>query len=568
MPTKVQELFQQLKYDRQDRKTKAVARSTLRGKSARAFISQPIVHNVGSAQKGLQLADGNFLVAGYLIRDPDEPIWNIEADNLTFQKKAQGFFWLDHLAANGSVDCCLTAREWFANWLVRFGDGHSFAWTPELAGARIICMINHAIILMGNTSEEAQRNYFASISHHARFLKKRWQYAPEGLPRFQALVGYVYSALALEEFTKDLKYALRALTGECESYFAQDGGIPTRNPEELLDIFTLLVWVDQGMTSASFQPDRALLNAIEIIAPAIRTLRLGDGTLAEFHGGQSSAAARIDQIIEDSGARATFTAEEIMGYSRIEKRASVLIMDTGQAPDADRHTHSYDCTLAIEFSSGEYPVFKSTGPGHELSDLQKRGNQAATAFTVASLQPVFTKAVDQHDTLPTAWLPKRHVTCVRSESLLDATAIITATHTGHRSDYGLIYERKLEMISNGYALSGKDRFYCEKEKDQRRFNKAILKREVQTIPFVAVFHIAPDVKAALDLGGTTVSLQLPNNEMWIFKVAGGILALNDSMYFTSERIKPRATKQIVVTSHVVNYEGEINWMLTRLESLH
>lgn len=519
---------------------------------------------MGSAQKGLQLADGNFLVAGHLIRDPDEPIWNVEADNRAFQEKAQGFFWLDHLAANGSVVCCLTAREWFADWLVRFGEGHSFAWTPELAGARIISMINHAIILMGNTSEEAQRNYFASISHHARFLKKRWQYAPEGLPRFQALVGYVYSALALEEFAKDLKHALRALTGECESYFSHDGGIPTRNPEELLDIFTLLVWVDQGMTSASFQPDRALLNAIENIAPAIRTLRLGDGTLVEFHGGQSSTAARIDQIIDDSGARATFTADEVMGYSRIEKSTSVLIMDTGQAPNTGRRTQSFDCTLAIEFSSGECPVFKSMGPGHALSDQQKRDNQAATAFTVSSLPSGFAGTAKNSDNLPTAMSPDRDVTCIRSESLLDATGIITASHAGYRSNFGMTAERRLELVSNGYALSGKERFYCATDKDRRRLDKAMLKLERQSIPFIAVFHIAPDVKAALDLGGAAVSLQLPNNEMWIFKAAGGILALKDSMYFTSERIGPRATKQIVVTSHVVNYEGKINWMLTRL----
>ncbi len=566
MSTKVQELYQQLKYDHRDRKTKAVARSTMRGKIAKAFISQPMAHNIGSAQKGLQLADGNFLVDGLLVRDPDEPIWNVEPDNPAFQKKAHGFFWLDHLAANGSLDCCLTARSWFADWLVRFGDGHSFAWTPELAGARIISMINHAIMLMGNTTGEAQKNYFASISHHARFLKKRWQYAPEGFPKFQALVGYVYSALALEEFSKDLKPALQALTGECESYFTQTGGIPSRNPEELLDIFTLLVWVDQGMTSASFKPDRALLNAIEIIAPAIRTLRMGDGNLAEFHGGCSSTAKRIDQIITDSGARATFTADEIMGYSRVEKGASVLIVDTGKIPDIESYARSFDCSLALEFSSGDHPIFKSQGTGHDLSEPQIHASQAATGFTVASLQPIFSEKAKQRKTWAVALDPDMDVAYLRSDKLLDATSIITASQTGYQADYGLIYERKLELISHGYALSGTDRFYCGGESNRNRFDKSILDQEGQSIPFVAVFHIAPDVEAALDLGGTAVSLQLPNNEMWIFKASGGKLALKDSLYFTSERIRPRATKQIVVTSHVVNYEGEINWLLTRLEN--
>ena len=152
-----------------------------------------------------------------------------------------------------------------------------------------------------------------------------------------------------------------------------------------------------------------------------------------------------------------------------------------------------------------------------------------------------------------------------SEKLLDTTSIITASQTGYQADYGLIYERKLELISNGCALFGTDRFYCGGKKSRNRFDKSILEQGGKSIPFVAVFHIAPDVEAALDLGGTAVSLQLPNNEMWIFKASGGKLALQDSLYFTTERIRPRATKQIVVTSHVVNYEGEINWLLTRLE---
>jgi uncharacterized heparinase superfamily protein len=254
-----------------------------------------------------------------------------------------------------------------------------------------------------------------------------------------------------------------------------------------------------------------------------------------------------------------------MGYSRIEKGASVLIMDTGKIPDIESHARSFDCSLAIEFSSGSHPIFKSQGTGHDLSEPQIYASQAATGFTVASLLPVFSKQRSKRKTRAVALDPDMDVGYLRSDKLLDATSIITASQTGYQADYGLIYERKLELISNGCALSGTDRYYCGGKKNRYRFDKSILDQARQSIPFVAVFHIAPDVEAALDLGGTAVSLQLPNNEMWIFKASGGKLALKDSLYFTSERIRPRATKQIVVTSHVVNYEGGINWLLTRLE---
>jgi uncharacterized heparinase superfamily protein len=557
-------MIDQIRRNRRARKTQTVAWRTRRGKAAKAFISQPMVRGIGSAQKGLQLAAGNFLIEGRLIKDMNAPIWDVEKENFKFQEKAQSFFWLDHLTANGSPTCISKAKDWFSEWLVQYGDGDNFAWTPSLAGARVIRMINHAIIFMVNTTEKNQKNYFSAISHHARFLKKRRQFAPEGLPRFQALVGYVYCTLALEEFSRDLKPALRALTRECENYIASDGGIPTRNPEELLDIFTLLVWVDQGMTLASFKPDRALLNAIERIAPAIRTMRMGSGALAEFHGGRASNSARIDQILQDSGARATTTSDIVMGYSRVEAGGAVLIMDTGPAEGKSGSTNGFECALAFEFSSGEHSVFNSVGSGRDLSQGPRRASRTVLGYNVASIKPFFSGQAGLRRKLPTALASDMDVTVQRTRRMADATVVLSATHTGYRRAFGLTYNRTLELPRNGRIISGTDRFYCDRKRDHGAYDTAVKRQVAQSIPFIVKFNIFPDVDAELDLGGTAVSLQLPNNQVWIFKASGGELVLEDSSYSSSEHLKPRATKQIVVTSDVVNYEGAVSWMLTRL----
>jgi uncharacterized heparinase superfamily protein len=516
-------------------------------------------------QKGLQLASGNFLIEGRLIRDPDEPIWDVEPENTTFQKKAHGFFWLDHLVANGSADCAAVARLWFAKWLEHFGNGDNLAWTPELAGARIIRLINHAIILLVNTTKRDQNDFFMSVSHHARFLKKRWHYAPEGLPRFQALVGYVYSALALEEFKKDLKPALRALGKECENYIDADGGIPTRNPEELLDILTLLVWVVQGLTSASLTPNRALLCAIERIRPAIRTLQLGDGKLVEFHGGRAATKKRIDQVLMDSGARSSSTLNNAMGYSRIAKANSLLIVDTGGRPNIEADGAGYECALGFEFSYAQHPIFQSLGTGQDLNYQRRKASYRADGFTVATLQPFFSDEAGRAPKLSTMMALDAKVMVLQSAGMHDGAAMLMAAHTGYRQGFGLTYSRKLELTRNGCVLTGTDRFYCEGKQDQAVLDTATKYQIEHRTPIATKFHIAPDVDAQLDLGGTAVSLQLPDNTVWIFKASGGTISLQDSAYYTSERLKPRATKQIVVTFDVVNYEGEITWMLTCLD---
>ncbi|MFK5997277.1 MAG: heparinase II/III family protein [Rhodobacterales bacterium] len=564
MSFKISELVDQLKRNREARQTQSVAWRTRRGKAARAFVSQPVSRNIGSAQKGLQIAAGNFLINGRLIRDPNVPIWDVDSENDAFQIKAQSFYWLDDLAANGSPECNLKARAWFADWLIRFGDGDNFAWTPELAGMRIIRLVNHALVFLTNTKEQDQKNYFASISHHARFLKKRRLFAPDGLPRFQALVGSVYSALALENFAGDLKPALRTLARECDSYISDDGGISSRNPEELLMIFTLLVWVDQGMTRACLKPDRALLNAIERIAPALHSLRMPDGRLVEFHGGGASNVAHIDLIL--SGYTAPVATASVMGYSRIKRADSLLIVDTGAAPKSDSLKPTYDCALALEFASGPYTIFNSTGfkspgRGHDLSTAQP----SAAAFSVSSLKPVFSGTAGHGHKLSNALAADMFVEAHCPASADDAPVTLAASHTGYLKDFGLTYRRTLDMAPNGRVITGLDRFYCQKKPHKSRYDAAVGRQVAHSIAFVAIFHISPDVEAELDLGGMAVSLQLPNNVVWIFKAPEGALALQDSVYFDQDHLMPRATKQIVVTSQVVNYEGAVTWMLARID---
>ncbi|MGB1005628.1 MAG: heparinase II/III domain-containing protein, partial [Thalassobaculaceae bacterium] len=45
------------------------------------------------------------------------------------------------------------------------------------------------------------------------------------------------------------------------------------------------------------------------------------------------------------------------------------------------------------------------------------------------------------------------------------------------------------------------------------------------------FHLHPRVSASLVQNGTEVLLRLPSGTGWRFRVAGGALGLNDSVYF-------------------------------------
>ena len=78
-------------------------------------------------------------------------------------------------------------------------------------------------------------------------------------------------------------------------------GAPTRNLEELLDIFTLLMWLSEALKEANWVPSSAHLDGINRIAPTLRQLRHADGTLPRFHGGSAGITGRLDEALVRSG---------------------------------------------------------------------------------------------------------------------------------------------------------------------------------------------------------------------------------------------------------------------------
>jgi hypothetical protein len=98
-----------------------------------------------------------------------------------------------------------------------------------------------------------------------------------------------------------------------------DGGIASRNPEELLEIFTHLAWAASTMIAAERDPPEAVIDALDRIAPVLRFLRHADGGLARYHGGEAGLPGQLERALTLYGQPPLVQAEErgqAMGYSR------------------------------------------------------------------------------------------------------------------------------------------------------------------------------------------------------------------------------------------------------------
>jgi uncharacterized heparinase superfamily protein len=102
--------------------------------------------------------------------------------------------------------------------------------------------------------------------------------------------------------------------------------------------------------------------------------------------------------------------------------------------------------------------------------------------------------------------------------------------------------------------------------DKRRFDRAMDAVKLQGIAYAVRFHLHPDVDAVLDMGGAAVSLALKSGEIWVFRHGGEArLSLEPSVYLEKNRLKPRATKQIVLTARALEYANRVTWTLAKAQ---
>jgi uncharacterized heparinase superfamily protein len=480
-----------------------------------------------------------------------------------------GFQWLDDLAEAGTPVCRSLAQIWVHDWVRRYGTGAGPGWTPDLTGRRVLTWLNHSLTLLSGQDAPIQAAYFRSLSIQAKFLSKCWHQAAPGRARFEAIAGWAFCVLALEGREKQLPRIIRLLGRECDALISEDGGIATRNPEELMEIFSLLAWTSQGIDEAGRTPDRRHLLAMERIAPSLRALRLGDGGLVRFHGGGAGAEGKLDQALSDSGVRLAARPAGAMGFGRLTSGGVVVIADTASVPAFEAAENAHASTLGFEMSSGLYPLIISTGPGFAFGEEWRNGARATLSHSALSVGGLSSSRFANIAKVNTG----RKLTEIATVSEAvhevgpDGPRLI-AEHDGFMRTHGLMHRREIVVLRDGSEVQGFDLLEARRDSAKRRFDQVAQGDPTPTVPFTTHFHIHPDVSVEVNMGGKAVSLSMPNGEVWVFRQEGGDLIVRNSTCMDPLRLKPRATKQVVVSSRAINYEGAITWTLTRIQARH
>ncbi|MBP0481578.1 heparinase II/III family protein [Sagittula salina] len=545
------------------------ARLAARARPADGFVSQPEPRTVGFFARGRQMIAGNLMFAGHLVEAKGASLWEIEPPDPAFAEEIQGFAWLDDLVAVGDMKARGLAQAWTWGWIERYGRGKGPGWTPEMTGRRVIRWIHHALFLLRGLPAEKSDAFYAALGAQAQFLAKRGTSAAPGLAKFEAMTGLLYAGLSLEGMQAHVTPARDALGAECERQVDAQGGIPTRNPEELLEVFTLLTWAQSALEEAGIALHPGHEGAIRRIAPTLRTLRHADGGLARFHGGGRGLDGRLDQALAASGSKKRQTDGLAMGFTRLSAGRTSVIVDASPPPSGLASANAHASTLAFELTSGRRPLIVSCGSGGGFGEDWRRAGRATLSHSVLCLQGYSSARLSTP-----RWIGER-----RRELLEDGPkdvpihmAHLTESlrfeggHDGYVREQGLTHARSLELTLDGRSLRGEDYLVTLDDKAKRRFDAAMDAVKLAGLPFEIRFHLHPDVDVAVDMGGTAVSMALRSGEIWIFRYESGVeMTLEASVYLEKGRLRPRASTQVVLSGRAMQYATRVRWSLAKAQ---
>lgn len=545
------------------------ARLASRTRPPTGFVSQPEPRSIGHYARGRQLLAGNFLFSGHLVEAPTRSIWDVADEVPLMAAEVQGCAWLDDLAAVGDVKARARATAWVLEWIDRFGSGSGPGWTPDLTGRRLIRWISHGFFLLRGSDKSMSDRFYRSLGQQTIFLSRRWRAARPGLPRFEALTGMIYAGLSLEGMERFVDPAVRVLAQDCATQIDAEGGIPTRNPEELLEVLTLLTWAAQALGESGRQAPEAQMAAISRIAPTLRALRHADGGLARFHGGGRGLDGRLDHALAAAGVRKRPGPGLHMGYVRLSAARTTVIVDASPPPTGAASYNAHASTNAFELTSGRRPLIVNCGSGRSFGEDWRRAGRATPSHSTLGIEGFSSARLGAPSRL--GGVTQELLTDAPTDVPVEIVALedgqrLQLAHDGYKRTHGLTHARTIDLAWDGRAVVGEDLLTTLTEADRTRFARALDAQQLQGIPFSIRFHLHPEVDAALDLGGAAVSIALKSGEVWIFRQDGSAeMTLEPSVYLENGRLKPRSAQQVVLSGRAMAYATRVRWSLAKAQ---
>jgi uncharacterized heparinase superfamily protein len=302
-----------------------------------------------------------------------------------------------------------------------------------------------------------------------------------------------------------------------------------------------------------------LRDALPKLANMLRMLRLGDGGLSCFHGGSEGSPASIDAALARTGGEMrAFQFANHSGFQRLEAGPLRAVFDVGGAPPLAYSERAHASALAFELSSGSERLIVNVGAARELEPAARLAARATNGHSTLILADALSATLEeQRRGKGPARLVGPVLDDVRRSS--DESGItVQGRHDGYKAQFGLLHRRYLFVDHEGKNLRGIDELMRP-----IRYKGATPKKPV---PFVARFHLHPNVRARL-VEHQMALLETPGGQRWRMRTDAPGIAIEPSIYWGGA--SPRDGLQIVLSGeadplgHGLAPPNRIRWALAR-----
>ena len=481
---------------------------------------------------------------------PPTPAW---------ARELNGFGWLRDLRAANSDAAYAMARRLVAEWLQR--NALTFMRTDPHAviARRIISWISHAGLILEGVSPRAYEATTDSLGQQIQFLATAWRDAPAGYDRLLTLTALVLADLCVAGHDRQLRRMQRLFVDELNRQILRDGGHISRNPGTPVEILLDLMPLRQCYVARGREAPKALVEAIDRMIAFLKTMRLGNGTLARFNGmGRTEADALATVIAYDPAPEAPLPALRQSHYVRLEHGATVLIMDVGAPPPLELAGSAHAGSLAFELSVGTGLLFANCGAPGQAHDAMRAASRATASHNTlcladrSSSRLVRARLLEKWAGAPPI---RQHGDVRYAVSTNPEGSSVRATHDGYIKDFGLRHVRQISITADGRRIEGEDRLGASS--GTLRINR--------DLPYAGHFHLHPDTLCRLGQTAGTALIETLDGAHWRFSAEGAALVLEQSFDY-AHYSGPRLSQQIVLRGATPG-ETTIRWQLERIDAL-
>ena len=497
-----------------------------------------------------ELAAGQMGLAGQLVHIGKGSPFELTQRNAVWVRELQGFAWLRHLRAAGTLEAAATARALVVQWIARGQGTDRLGREPAVRARRMMSWLANSDMLLADVDQGAFDRTAQSLGDQLIALSSAWRAAPVGYPRLLALTGLVYGDLCIAGHDRHLAQSERLLGAELTRQILPDGGHISRNTGVLVEIMLDLLPLRQCFATAKRELPAPVEAAMSRIMPMLRYMRLGDGSLARFNGVGASPVAELAAILAyDTAQQKQLTAAPQSGYARLERGDCVVIADAGSAPPITLGAQAMAGCLSFEMSAGGTAMVVNGGFPMAADEKHIAVARATASHNTLAFggQSSARRLVNRRLERLAGGVPLALSGAVTSSLAQSENGDeLEISHGGYVGEHGLVHRRRLALNKDGTKLEGSDRL--------GGVSRAV--RLPRDVPFTIHFHLAPKVTCERTAEAGAV-LRLRDGTQWQFAADGAEISIEPSVHYADPSGPARAL-QIVLRGSCWG-DMEVRW---------